>query len=136
MRSSSFARLMAYCEEREAKEAEIEKRIAAGTHRRIEREGRWGEPDLDYIWAIPKPERPLCGARCRSGRPCRARVYVRKGGKFAKRCRMHGGASTGPKTEAGRQRIIESNRRRARPGSTRCKPRPDENTTAGQVVAT
>jgi hypothetical protein len=30
------------------------------------------------------------------------------------RCRLHGGLSTGPKTEAGRARIAESQRRRWR----------------------
>ena len=38
---------------------------------------------------------PACGARTRSGSPCRA-LAMRNG-----RCRMHGGASTGPKTSAG-----------------------------------
>jgi hypothetical protein len=56
----------------------------------------------------PKPdvvpaERPRCGARCRSGHPCRRRVIkspltVRP----ARRCKLHGGASTGPKTPEGR----------------------------------
>ncbi|WP_414092957.1 HGGxSTG domain-containing protein, partial [Legionella feeleii] len=30
------------------------------------------------------------------------------------RCKLHGGKSTGPKTEAGREAIRESNRRRAK----------------------
>jgi hypothetical protein len=35
--------------------------------------------------------------------------------KFGKaRCRLHGGLSTGPKTEAGRARIAEAQRRRWR----------------------
>ncbi len=36
-----------------------------------------------------------CGARTRSGAPCR-NLSMKNG-----RCRMHGGASTGPKTAAG-----------------------------------
>ncbi len=38
---------------------------------------------------------PACGARTRSGAPCRA-LAMRNG-----RCRMHGGCSTGRKTAAG-----------------------------------
>jgi len=49
--------------------------------------------------------KPMCGARTRSGRPCRA-PGVGKGG----RCRMHGGLSTGPRTEAGRQCVAEAAR--------------------------
>ena len=37
----------------------------------------------------------LCGARTRKGHPCRCRAL--KNG----RCRLHGGLSTGPKTEGG-----------------------------------
>ena len=42
---------------------------------------------------------PRCGARTRSGGCCRSPAM--KNG----RCRMHGGKSTGPRTEAGRARI-------------------------------
>jgi hypothetical protein len=49
--------------------------------------------------------RPRCGAFARStGRPCEARVWVRPDGTLAKRCRNHGGPSTGPKTQAGKER--------------------------------
>lgn len=65
------------------------------------------------LWRVSKKERPLCGAKCRDGHACRSRVVVRPDGSFAKRCRLHGGKSTGPKTPAGRARIAESNRRRA-----------------------
>ncbi len=40
--------------------------------------------------------RPLCGARCRNGQACRARVCARANGTLARRCRLHGGLSTGP----------------------------------------
>jgi len=56
---------------------------------------------------------PLCSARCRDGHACRARVVVREDGCLAKRCRLHGGLSTGAKTAAGRAAIIASNKRRA-----------------------
>lgn len=58
---------------------------------------------------VPKDQRPLCGARCRSGQPCQARCVLHK-----KRCRLHGGLSSGPKTAEGRARIAESNRRQAK----------------------
>lgn len=51
--------------------------------------------------------RVICGARTRSGRPCRAKSEPGK-----QRCRFHGGMSTGPKSEAGRQRIAEAQKRR------------------------
>jgi hypothetical protein len=54
----------------------------------------------------PKGLRPKCGARCRDGHPCQARTVwdahhdrPRNG-----RCRMHGGLSTGPRTEEGKRR--------------------------------
>lgn len=67
-----------------------------------------------------KDARPRCGARCRSkgGAPCVAPVVVRRDGEghivCARRCRMHGGLSTGPKTEAGRERSREGARRGGR----------------------
>ena len=50
--------------------------------------------------------RRRCGARTRAGQPCRAPVV-----KGKNRCRMHGGLSTGPKTEAGRERVREGYRK-------------------------
>lgn len=44
-----------------------------------------------------------CGARCRDGHPCRA-----PGIGHGNRCKLHGGKSTGPKTEEGRQRAIDA----------------------------
>lgn len=67
---------------------------------------------LDRVF---RHERPRCGARCRDGHSCQARAtmdaesgcYVRNG-----RCRLHGGLSTGPRTEAGRERIAAAARQR------------------------
>ena len=42
---------------------------------------------------------PRCGARTRAGTPCRSPAMPNG------RCRMHGGASTGPRTAAGLARI-------------------------------
>ena len=48
-----------------------------------------------------------CGARTRAGHPCRRKGLGRGG-----RCPNHGGMSTGPKTEVGRQRIAAAQRDR------------------------
>ena len=47
-----------------------------------------------------------CGAKTRSGDPC-CKAPLR--GKS--RCRLHGGLSTGPKTEEGRRKIAAANYR-------------------------
>lgn len=51
--------------------------------------------------------RVICGAKTRKGKPCR---LMSEPGK--RRCKYHGGKSTGPKTEEGRRRIAEAQRRR------------------------
>lgn len=51
--------------------------------------------------------RPACGAITRTGAPCRRKVVPGKA-----RCPNHGGLSTGPRTEEGRRRIAEAQRRR------------------------
>lgn len=48
-------------------------------------------------------ERQPCGARCRDGHACRA---PRVAG--TRRCKLHGGKSTGPRTEEGRARCREA----------------------------
>ena len=53
----------------------------------------------------------LSGAYARStGNPCQARALVNG------RCRLHGGLSTGPRTEAGKRRIGEAARTRLAAG--------------------
>ena len=56
----------------------------------------------------PKSQRPKCGATTRKGTPCKAPAV-----SGSNRCRLHGGLSTGPRTDAGREVIRTSNRRRA-----------------------
>ena len=80
---------------REAKKGELSDRW-----QKILRE-RWQQAE------VRARRREPCGARTRAGHPCRARGLGRGG-----RCRNHGGASTGPRTEAGRQRIAAAQRRR------------------------
>jgi hypothetical protein len=53
-------------------------------------------------WRVTLPlahASPRCGARTRTGTPCKAPAMA------AGRCRMHGGASTGPRTAEGLERI-------------------------------
>ena len=50
-----------------------------------------------------------CGAKTRSGSPCKRPANKQKG-----RCRLHGGASTGPKTKEGRAIIARSNTKNGR----------------------
>lgn len=49
-----------------------------------------------------------CGAKTRAGHPCRSPAM--KNG----RCRMHGGKSTGPRTEAGLERCRQAHRKTGR----------------------
>jgi hypothetical protein len=51
--------------------------------------------------------RRLGGAKTRARGCCQVRAEAGKA-----RCRFHGGKSTGPKTQAGRARIAEAQRRR------------------------
>ncbi len=48
-----------------------------------------------------------CGAKTRQGTPCRMRPMP-----WSKRCRLHGGLSTGPRTPGGRERVAEAQRKR------------------------
>ena len=57
--------------------------------------------------ALPYRDRPQCGALIRIGAMCANRVIPGK-----TKCHMHGGKSTGPKTDAGKERIAEAQRKR------------------------
>jgi len=54
-----------------------------------------------------QPLSEFCGAKTRSGQACR-----RKGIEPGRRCRSHGGLSTGPKSHEGRQRVAIAQKRR------------------------
>jgi hypothetical protein len=56
---------------------------------------------------LRRKERPRCGARTRKGLPCLVKVEPAK-----RRCRFHGGLSTGPRTAEGKARIAAAQRRR------------------------
>ncbi len=51
--------------------------------------------------------RVICGAKTRAGHPCGQKSEPGK-----RRCKWHGGKSTGPRTPEGRERIAEAQRRR------------------------
>lgn len=60
---------------------------------------------------IPDDLRDLtCGAKTRKGKPCKRRDLYSNG-----RCRLHGGLSTGPRTEVGRQQSRINGRKGGRP---------------------
>ncbi len=61
---------------------------------------------FEWIGRQPKRKRAECGARCRDGSPCECQI------EGAKRCKRHGGLSTGPKTVEGRGRLSAANSRR------------------------
>lgn len=52
--------------------------------------------------------RRRCGAKTRKGTPCQCKPEEGRD-----RCKLHGGKSTGPRSEEGREAVRESNRRRA-----------------------
>src|SRR5215207_9143830 len=56
---------------------------------------------------LPRKDRPRCGAQTRKDTPCQVRVEAGK-----RRCRFHGGRSTGPRTPEGKARIAAAQRKR------------------------
>ncbi len=54
-------------------------------------------------------KRVVCGAKTQSGRPCRAKSLPSK-----KRCKWHGGCSTGPKTIEGKAKALANLRQNRR----------------------
>jgi hypothetical protein len=63
---------------------------------------------------LPRKHRGICGARTRRDTACQAPPVWNKASDKARngRCKLNGGLSTGPKTDAGREAIRESNRKR------------------------
>src|SRR5262249_41860176 len=73
--------------------------------------GAEGEVKVANLAPIPhEPKRwnfahaPKCGAKNRRGTPCQAPAM-----RGRRRCRLHGGKSTGPKTQAGIRSIQRAN---------------------------
>ena len=58
-------------------------------------------------WRDMKRNRPKCGAKRKyDGSPCQAPCFKREDGTVAKRCKLHGGASTGPKSAEGKAKAL------------------------------
>jgi len=72
---------------------------------------RWAETGYDHRFRPPDTPFPpelrgmTCGAKTRAGTPCKQRGLYDSG-----RCRLHGGRSTGPRTEEGKRRSAENGR--------------------------
>jgi DNA-binding XRE family transcriptional regulator len=72
----------------------------------------WKEPLWAEAWQSAQKHRAsqvrvICGAKTRMGTPCKAKSV-----KGKKRCNLHGGLSTGPRTQAGLARIAYAQRKR------------------------
>ena len=64
-----------------------------------------GDVTIGLEWRFgPNWPGQRCGAKTRSGSPCKRPANKQKG-----RCRLHGGAATGPKTNEGKAIIARSN---------------------------
>jgi hypothetical protein len=57
--------------------------------------------DMEYSGEGATKSKPVCGAKTRTGKPCQAPGNGRGG-----RCKLHGGKSTGPKTQEGKARSL------------------------------
>ncbi len=66
--------------------------------RKLSKAARQGLFRKRRIDNLPKEQRPRCGAKTRSGAPCKAQALT------SGRCRLHGGLSTGARSRAGKQR--------------------------------
>ena len=71
---------------------------------------KFGRGRLKYGNSPGDPSKsPRCGAKTRSGSPCRApAMRSRKTGTYTK-CRLHGGCSTGPRTPEGLEHSRRAN---------------------------
>jgi len=70
---------------------------------------------------------PRCGARTRSGTPCKGPAMPNG------RCRMHGGPSTGPRTPEGKARCAAANRKHGRRSQTAMQERREARATLRMV---
>jgi hypothetical protein len=57
--------------------------------------------DMGYSGEGARKSKQICGAKTRTGKPCQA-----PGNGRGARCKLHGGKSTGPKTQAGKARSL------------------------------
>lgn len=85
---------------------ELTRRVLAERERRMQRERRLRPARIRAGLAVLEGWRTRCGARCRDGHACRAPVVLRVDGTLARRCRMHGGLSTGARSPTGQARAL------------------------------
>jgi hypothetical protein len=83
---------------------EQRKRLKSYSQRRIAVLAEWREHGYHYpppkYEPMPEDLKDLrCGAKTRAGTGCKQKAIYING-----RCKWHGGCSTGPRTEAGKQR--------------------------------
>lgn len=72
----------------------------------------WKEPLWSEAWRTAQKHREtqvrvVCGAKTRMGTPCQSKSI-----KGKKRCKLHGGLSTGPRTKEGKQIISAAQKNR------------------------
>lgn len=96
-------------------------RACAGARHGVWKEGEIIVSEVSKPRSVrpPRAERPRCCAITRTGTPCMmAALWLPSKKKpHNGRRRIHGGLSTGPKTEAGKAAIAENNKRRAAPSA-------------------
>jgi len=83
---------------------ELRKQLKAYCRRHDAIFAAWRERSYQYPPPVREPfpaefRDMTCGAKTRAGTPCQQKAIFANG-----RCKWHGGCSTGPKTEAGKQR--------------------------------
>jgi hypothetical protein len=104
--------------------------------KRIGREEEWRRENerVRGRHRTPKAERPACGARCRDGHQCCARPVWDKEHDRPRngRCRVHGGLSTGPRTEAGKLRARQAAKKGGRVSAERRWAAASQHLRAGQ----
>lgn len=76
----------------DSQQAWVDREIAQSNERAAQKAARYRQP---------------CGAKTRKGKPCRNKSEAGK-----RRCKFHGGMSTGPRTPEGKARITEAQKQR------------------------
>lgn len=113
---------------------DLHRRLSAGQGRKLQSPRALARQGAGLLRALEAAEQEVarttsCGARCRDGHRCNA-PGVGRGG----RCKLHGGASTGPKTAEGKARSLAALGQRPRLELSR-NVQPDAATQLREAVA-
>lgn len=73
-----------------------------------------GNQSTEYVNESAHFHSECCGAKTRKGTPCKSKVLYRGG-----RCKLHGGLSTGPKTQKGKAASRRNGKKGGRPKKNR-----------------